>query len=428
MLKHFRLVFCCVLVATAALAQGASDAARQFESLLQGIHQARQKEDVKAALSLSLQLAKLLNGSASATEQLALVSAEMNDREHALEYLRDFAAMGQSDDGLASRPQFKSLSALPEFKKILSDMRANESRIQTAAPAMHFQDANLLTEDLDYDAATRTFLATSVLEQKIVRLAANGAQTDFFKSPDGWPMLAIKIDSRRGIVWATEVALKGFAAAPSKDWGNSRLFCLRLNDARVIRKIDAAGKSLGDMGLMPNSDVIVSDNNGAVYRVRANSENPSLERVDDGQFISPQTPTAAPDGRRIFVPDYARGIALLDLNTKQAQWLDSGHQHALEGIDGLYFASGGLLATQNGTSPERVVFFRLDLGMQKVISESVLERATPTLGDPTHGVVVQNAFYYIANSGWSDLDDAGHVKPGASLTPALLMQSHWQAH
>ena len=55
---------------------------------------------------------------------------------------------------------------------------------------------------------------------------------------------------------------------------------------------------------------IVSDGaGGGVYRVLGNK----LERIDDGTFISPQTPTMHPDGKHVFVPDYARGIGILKL-------------------------------------------------------------------------------------------------------------------
>jgi len=65
---------------------------------------------------------------------------------------------------------------------------------------------------------------------------------------------------------------------------------------------------------------------------------------------------------------------------------------------------------------------RLDGSRSRVVSSEVIERATPTLGDPTHGVSVGDDFYYIANSGWSELDDHGDVKPGAKLTPAHIMR------
>jgi hypothetical protein len=121
------------------------------------------------------------------------------------------------------------------------------------------------------------------------------------------------------------------------------------------------------------------------------------------------------------VPDYARGIGVLDLASKGVVWL-SASKHALNGIDGLYFVRGFLIATQNGSSPERVIRFQLDSTLTAIVSEEVIERATPTLGDPTHGVVVGDGFYYIANSGWNAIDDHGDLKAGAKLTPAKIMR------
>ena len=81
-----------------------------------------------------------------------------------------------------------------------------------------------------------------------------------------------------------------------------------------------------------------------------------------------------------------------------------------------------LLATQNGTSPERVVRFAVNASKTRVLSESIIERATPTLGDPTHGVMVGDYFYYIANSGWDGLDEHGVAKEGKTITAPRIMR------
>jgi len=179
---------------------------------------------------------------------------------------------------------------------------------------------------------------------------------------------------------------------------------------------------LGDMALAANGDPIVSDgDHGGVYRV--NRETMSVVRIDAGDFVSPQTPAALPDGTSLLVPDYVRGIGLLDLNTKQVVWIPMDGEHALSGIDGLYAVGDALIATQNGTSPERVVRFSLTTLKTRVLSESIIERATPTLGDPTHGVVVGDYFYYIANSGWDSLDEHGVVKEGSTITAPSIMRA-----
>jgi hypothetical protein len=146
-------------------------------------------------------------------------------------------------------------------------------------------------------------------------------------------------------------------------------------------------------------------------------------RVDAGDFVSPQTPAVLADGKHMLVPDYVRGVALLDLNTKHVDWISTEGKHALSGIDGLYAVGHTLIATQNGTSPERVVRFAMAAPETRVLSESIIERATPTLGDPTHGVVVGDYFYYIANSGWDVLDEHGNLREGKSLPISSVMRA-----
>jgi hypothetical protein len=126
------------------------------------------------------------------------------------------------------------------------------------------------------------------------------------------------------------------------------------------------------MVLTKRGDVIVSDGDGGgVYRLALGGA--ALERLDHGEFISPQ--------------------------------------------------SERLIATQNGTSPERVVTFAMDTARQQVVSEKIIERATPTLGDPTHGVVVGEDFYYIANAGWDVIDEHGALKAGAALPTSHVMRA-----
>jgi hypothetical protein len=198
--------------------------------------------------------------------------------------------------------------------------------------------------------------------------------------------------------------------------------CFALKDGKLVRRVEGPkGSALGDMLLTPRGEVIVSDGDGGgVYRLPV--EGSALERLDAGDFISPQTAAPHPDGKHLFVPDYLRGIGVLDLTSRHVDWLPMNGQFALNGIDGLYAAPRTLIAVQNGTAPERVVIFRLNDSLNEIASEAIIERASRTLGDPTHGVIVDTTFFYIANSGWDVIDEHGELKPGAKLSPARLMR------
>ncbi len=134
-------------------------------------------------------------------------------------------------------------------------------------------------------------------------------------------------------------------------------------------------------------------------------------------FRSPAPPTSSRhrprrrprDGSRLFIPDYVRGIASLDLATRALTWLDHADDVALVGIDGLYLDGSSLLAVQNGAQPPRVARFTLDPDRKRITRVEVLERATPGLGEPTHGVLSGGSFYFLANAGWNRFDDDGHL-------------------
>jgi hypothetical protein len=416
------------MISIAAILLFASDsvtnARDELAALRKQAHAAREAGDHSGYLQGTLKVRTLLNNYPSAILSVARAYMEAGDSEKALDALTEFADLGQMDDGMidGSNKTFAPLADSPRYKAVLEKFAQNKMPASTAETAFSLSDPGLVAEDIDFDPASKSFLITSVLEKKIVRVSESGAATDFAQSPSHWPMLAIKIDAARKLVWATEVALDGFTAAPKADWGRSAVLCFDYATGKLLRRVEGpAGAALADVVLAPNGDLILSDGEkGGVYRLR----NGNLQLMDGTDFISPQTAAMLPDGKRVFVPDYLRGIGILDLDSGSLKWLvqQATPGAALNGVDGLYFHRGSLFVTQNGTSPERVVRLKLDPSFSRIVSSEIIERNTPTLGDPTHGVFVGDDFYYIANSGWSELDDHGNLKPGSKLTAAHIMR------
>jgi sugar lactone lactonase YvrE len=405
-------------------AQSPTNARDELAALRQQGHAEREAGDHAGYLREALKVRTLLNDYPSAILSVARGYMESGDNAKALDALMEFAALGQMDDGMldGSNKMFAPLAGSPRYKAILDKFAKNKTPVSIAETAFSLADPGLVAEDIDYDPASKSFLITSVLEKKIIRASGAGVATDFARSPSGWPMLAIKVDGARKLVWATEVALDGFTAAPKRDWGKSAVLCFDLSSGKLLRRVEGpSGAALGDMVLDTKGDPIVSDGaKGGVYRLRDGT----LQLLNGTEFISPQTAAMLPDGKHVFVPDYLRGIGILDLDTGAVRWITDERpgRTALNGVDGLYVRGKSLFLVQNGTSPERVVRLGLDSTLRQVVSSEIIERATPTLGDPTHGVLVDDRFYYIANSGWSELDNHGDLKPGSKLTPARVMR------
>ena len=403
------------LLAMGSVAQkiAAVPASERLTKLRRLLREARDKNEWETYRSGAEELKKLLNGSSTALIELARADLQLGRKEEARTAIQNVLAMGLADDRLTASP----FDALPD---VVEGMAANRAPISVASLAWELPDSGLLPEDIDYDPVRHRFLVTSVLEEKIIALDADGKTRDFAPAPDKWPMLAIKIDPKRSKVWATEVAMDGFTVVPKAEWGRAALVCYELESGKLLSKLEFPQQGApGDMVLMPDGSTLVADGKGGgIYRVEKNT----WKRVDGGEFISPQTPALDADGRYAFIPDYLRGIGILDLSNGATTWLPMANKFALQGIDGLYRFGDSLLAVQNGTSPERVIRFRLERDHREVVSQQVFESHTPTLGDPTHGVVVGSEFYYIANSGWDMLDDHGQRTSNGKVAPARIMR------
>ena len=418
-----RIIAVLSVLAIGLSGQPTKTALEQANDLEQKAQSAAKAGDQHARIDADLELFHLLNGSPAVTEALARAYAASGDARQAVAALNRIADLGQSDDDLlrGSDHSFSTIQNMPEYKQVLARFRANEAPVSRSNVAFVLPDAELLPEDIDYDPSSRSFLITSIREQKIVRVRADGSSANFALSPDAWPMAAIKIDSSRNRVWATEVAFDNLALAPASAWGHSAVLCFDLHTGRLLQRV--AGplhSSLGDMVLTRAGDPIVSDGDGgALYRI----SNGQMLEINRTEFISPQTGARIPSGEQLFVPDYLRGIGRFDLKTGRVSWVnrDSVDKVAANGIDGLYLYGHSLIATQNGTTPERIVLFALDPTLTHILSASVIQQSVSPGCDPTHGVIAGNRFYYLVNSGWAKLDEHGRVKDGMKLTKAVVM-------
>jgi len=347
---------------------------------------------------------------------LAWVQQRAGNIAAATELLQQYAEMGTTLQH--GGPIYEAMASSGLLVKV-PQLGRNESPVTQGAKVFAVGDPDLLVEDIAFDASSGRYLLTSVRKKKIVSCDEHGQCRDIVvsspeKELDG--MLAIHIDAVRNLLWATSVGMpmqEGFR--PERD-GHSELLKFDLKTLRLIRSYqpnDGKKHALGDLTLAETGDAYVSDGlSGDVYVVKHGTD--KLEPlVPSGVFVSPQTPALNKSESILYVPDYTQGIAKIDLPSRKVEWLKTTVPLALEGIDGLYWTETGLVATQNGTSPERIVRFHLQ-------SEGALDRFTPIeanwsgLGDPTHGVIVGKDFYFIVNSGWDRVSDDGSAfKPGA---------------
>lgn len=409
-------------VDTLTVASDKAPASVRLDQLQTRMHEARGRSDWVAYLVAARQVEDLLNGSPQSQLEVARAEMHAGRADAAFDRIATYVRMGQSSEAIEKLPDFADLRQRKDFDAVRKEMATNLQSVARSTVAFRIPDPGLLAEDIDVDPRSMRFFVSSVLQHRIVSIARDAPLLEFARAPNDWPVMAIKIDVKRQVLWATEVAIESFEAIATSDRGRSAVLCYDLNTGKLLRRIEGPRLSaLGDMAITEDGGLIVSDgNHGGLYRLRSGSD--QLERLDRGDFISPQTVAMASGGAHVYVPDYVRGLGVFDLATKQVRWLPMAGRFAIAGIDGLYVAGNNLVAIQNGTSPTRVVAISMNAAASEIVEEQIIERATTTLGDPTHGVIVDGVFYYIANSGWDALDANGSVKPGVTMTEPTVMQ------
>jgi sugar lactone lactonase YvrE len=369
--------------------------------------QAVQAKDYAKLRETLLALKPLMPGNPRVIYNLAVSEALLGDTPAALAELRNLSRMGLIYD-FAADADFSPLRASGEFAAVVKQVGDNRQPVSHSSPAFTLGERDLIPEDIAYDPKTQRFFVSSVRQSKIVRIDGGKNQTDFAQAD--WPVLALRIDAGRRILWAATGWLPHCERCKDADKDHSALLAFDLDSGALKQKIDSPVPGLlGDMTISRAGEIYVSEGtNGAVLRLRLGSKR--LERLDSaGEFPSPQTPALSMDEKTLYVPDYVRGIAAITLFTGAVTWLKPADNIALNGIDGLYIYGDSFLAVQNGTTPPRIVRFSLDLRKQ-----AVLEANTPELGEPTHGTIVGDTFYFIANSGWDNYDDQGKKKAGSA--------------
>ena len=375
---------------------------------------AKQYTDCRGHL---LRLIELLDGRADIVYNLASVEARLGNQDEALRWLEVYSKSGLTFADPAADDDLAPLKTLPEFSAIEERVKAaggpvSHSQLFTTLPEKEF-----IPEDIAYDPATKRFFISSVRHHKILSLDSEGKFAEFV--PDGqadvWAILALGVDATNRFLWATTAAMPESLGYTAVVEGRSALLKYSLDKGTLLKRYDlpAGGKhALGDMTISRSGDLYVSDGFGAVYRLEHSADKLEL-LFGSGVFRSPQTPALSPDERQLYVPDYSRGISVVDLRTKQWKLLEHPKELSLGGIDGLYLKDKTLVAVQNGTKPARIIRMTLDDSLARVVRWDTLEANTPELGAPTHGVFVGDKFYFIANSGWDRMADDGSVKKGA---------------
>jgi sugar lactone lactonase YvrE len=385
--------------------------------------QAHEEKDYTAFLLHSRTLVELAPRSTFARYNLACGQSLTGDTAGALASLNQLADWEVAFD-LAADTDLDPIRDTGGFRRVAARMAALEEPVGGSPVAFTVPERDLLAEGVAHDPETGAFFVTGVHRRKVVRVDTEGRVSDFVAEGQGglFSAAGVVVDSRRRALWVTTEAgplMRGFEKGAE---GRSLLLEYALDDGELRRRLEppVADGRVSDLALGPDGTLYAADPRTG----RIDHLPPGVGQlevlVDEGPIVSAQGMAATPDGRFLFVADYVRGVARVDLETREVRLLPTPENLLTSGIDGLVIAGDSLVGIVNGLRPHRVLRLRLDPSRSRVVEGSVLERAHPLFDEPTLGVVVDGALHYVANSQYRHFDADGTPDLEQLREPAVL--------
>ena len=336
-----------------------------------------------------------------------------------------YAALGLGRD-LHADPRFAGYANLPAFASIVARHDSNRAPLARSRIVATLPDSTFWPEGMDYDPRTDRYYVASVRHRTIAEIAKGTVVRELWprEQPGIGAVLGIRVDAKRGVLWATFAGIPQMQGFTRSDSTIAALVRVRIADGAIERRWNLApaplGHVLGDLAVGPLGDVFVTDSNDPVlYRLRPGAD--SLEKITSPLFRSLQGMAPLPNGKIVYVADYAHGLLRVDLETNEITRLADAPGSTAIGCDGIAWDGAAVVAVQNGVAPARVMRFVIDDAGRRIARAEVLDQNIAIADEPTIGAVVAGEFVYVANSQWEKYTDDGLRKRERPLSAPVLL-------
>lgn len=396
---------------------------RYYETLAR---KAYQQKDYAVFLENMKRAAELRPNHPRLMYNLAVAYALNDKADEALVWLSGIAEMGLVIPA-AKDEDFAKLRGLKAFADLLQRIEKNRAPIIRSVPGFTLNEKGLVPESVAYDPVTKIFYLSSVYQRKILSRDQWGQVREFSTKSDGlWSVMGMRVDSRRRLLWVCTAAHPQMMGYRAEENGSSGIFKYDLQSGKLLKKYLLAHKPkphwLGDLVLNSKGEVFASDSvTPAIYVIRRGSDHLEMF-LDGGPFTSPQGLAFTANEQGLFMADYAKGIFLIDLKTRNVTELLPAPKSTMLGIDGIYYYKSTLVGVQNGVNPARVIRLHLSKDLSRIDKFEVIEANNPAWDEPTLGVLVGGEFYFVANSQWGSIDEQGHLAPVEKLQGPIILK------
>lgn len=407
---RFLVVLFCGLLGARAAAPGKSHLDFRAEG-----DAAYDRKDYQAATVAMAAALVLRPDSPRYLYNLAALSALTDDKPAALGYLRRVAALGVFMDA-GRDPNFAPLQGTREFNEVLRLLAAHRDPRGRAEVLAELPGRTGIIEGIAYRPRTSDLFLGDVHHRCIWRRDDAGRLTRFTAEDDElFGVFGLALDEARNTLWAATSALPEMSGFTKELKGQAALaeFNLATSELRRVVLVPGDGRDhrLNDLVVAPDGTVFATDSAAPViWRLSPGVE--EIEKfVESRDFASLQG--VAFINRTLLVADYANGLFAIDPESTRIRAFAPPAGSTLLGMDGIVAIPGGLVASQNGVEPSRVIHVALSADLTAIKMVTVLASGLPNFTDLSLITLVNDRPTVIANSGWDGFDPAKGAHPPA---------------
>ncbi len=280
-------------------------------------------------------------------------------------------------------------------------------------------DSLLIPEGIAYDARQQTFYVGSLAKHKVIRCSGNGNCSDFAdgKQLGFWMALGMKVSVDAKSLWLCSASETG-----SPD-GYSGLFQIEIPSGKQLWKFIIDNKQgphlFNDLVIAASGAVYFTDSKGGKLWSLQPGNDTLTEYAAD--LVYPNGIALDEENKALFVADFM-GLYVIDLVSGKRTKLDHQGKTYLNGIEGLYYYKGSLIAIQDsGNQDDRVVRLYYDLTKNTITNKATLQTFRTDFIIPTTGALANGQLHYIANAQLRSLQPDGSLtNPEKLVKPVIL--------
>lgn len=286
---------------------------------------------------------------------------------------------------------------------------------QKAEVAFRILEKDLIAEGITYDPASKSFFVGSIAKKKIVKIDAQKKISNFVSSGQEGIGEVLGMKVANGKLWAC-------SNSPAHEPGRQAMVHeFDIASGKLIKKwifpFEEGSHLFNDLAVTKDDDAFVTDTDfGAVYHVSPQLDKPELWSKDS-RLRESNGLVLLSNGQLVVS---AMGFVQVDTKTKEAAPFPFGAYFTL-GVDGMSLYKQSMIGIQNVNFPVSINQYYLDPSLSKVEKARVVLADHPQFDIPTTGVVVDDWFYFIANSQLFNFEK-GKVKDQSKLQEVLIMR------